>query len=145
MKYLDKETMAMGAGAGVGVIQTIIMKEYVDVTYGPIPGIGTSLGEWGKWSTLGNILIGGVVFGISTFTGVIANKSYEFNKFLQMYGITALIGGIVNGIFPRTTAVPTVPLRNASMPRLAPRGLNRRVTRPVGRSAAPVNAGRILA
>jgi len=100
MKALDKETMIMGAGAGVGVIQTVVTKQYLDPQFGPIPVIGTMLpAPWGNWSTLGNILIGGIFFGVGAFTDVIKNKSYTVNNFLTIYGITTLVGGIMNGVF----------------------------------------------
>lgn len=102
---LDKETGAMAAGAGIGVIQVVTFKEYIDPTYGTIPYVDTIIpAPWNRWSTFGNIVIGGVVFAISSFTSWISNKSYIANKFLQIYGITTLIGGITNGIFPGTTA-----------------------------------------
>ena len=98
---LDKETMAMASGASIGVIQTVVFKEYIDPTYGPFPGVSGILpAPWDRWSTFGNILIGGIVFGLTSFTSWISNKSYTANKFLQLYGITTLIGGITNGIFP---------------------------------------------
>lgn len=115
---LDKETMIMGAGAGIGVIQTVVTKEYVDANFGNFPGIGDMIpAPWGRWSTFGNILIGGICFGLSTFTGLI--KNYSIVKFLQAYGITTLVGGIVNGVFPGTV----IALGRARRPamRLAPR------------------------
>ena len=95
-----KETMIMGAGAGVGVIQTVLTKQYIDPQFGPIPYIGTMLpAPWGNWSTLGNIIIGGVFFGVGAFTDIIKNKSYTLNNFLTIYGITTLVGGVMNGVF----------------------------------------------
>jgi len=91
-KYIDKQTMVVGAGAGVGVIQTIGFTRIG----GPFPLIGQYIpAPWNQWSTLGNILIGGVAFGISTFTNLIGG---DIKTFLQTYGITTLIGGITWGI-----------------------------------------------
>lgn len=105
MKFIDKETMAMGAGAGIGVIQVVVFKEYADANWGLFPVVGEYLPiGWGNWSSFGNILIGGIAFGISTFTNLISERNEEINKFLQAYGITTLIGGIMNGIFPRIIA-----------------------------------------
>ena len=96
----DKETLMLGAGAGIGVIQTVVFKEYLDPMYGNIPFIGDYLpAPWGRISVLGNILIGGVFLGITQFTNLIANKNYDINNFLKIYGITTLVGGIANGIF----------------------------------------------
>ena len=97
MLELDKKTMVVSAGAGLGVIQTIWSKQW-----GLFPGIGGMMpAPWGKWSTIGNILIGGVVFGITTFTKLLASHNFV-NTALQVYGITALIGGLANGVFETT-------------------------------------------
>jgi len=87
-----KEIIVTGAGAGVGVVQILVTKKYD----GLFPLIGGYIPyPWGNYSTLGNILIGGVAFGISTFTKLLSG---DIKTFLQIYGITALIGGIANGI-----------------------------------------------
>lgn len=117
---ISRTIMTTGAGAGIGVIQTIVFKEYIDPNFGPIPGIGTVLPyPWGNWSTFGNILIGGVVFGLSQFTKVIKNK--DLNNFLTIYGISVLIGGIMNGVFPGAPAARAGARARAPV-RLAPRG-----------------------
>lgn len=121
---LDKDIMYYGAGAGVGVIQTVLMKEYVDKNFGKFPFIGNMLpGPWGYWSTFGNILIGGIAFGLSTFTSIIKDKNESVNNFLTTYGISTLIGGIMNGLFP-----VAMPAARAATPRrglrLAPRKMN---------------------
>lgn len=119
---IDRTTMVMGAGAGVGVIQTVLTKEYIDPTFGPIPFVGQYLPyPWGNWSTFGNIVIGGICFGVATFTNVFSRKP-EIGNFLSVYGITTLIGGFMNGIFPGTAplraAAPA--LRAAVAPSMAP-------------------------
>ena len=112
---LDKETMAMASGAGIGVIQTVVFKEYIDPTYGPFPWIsGIIPAPWNRWSTFGNILIGGIIFGLTSFTSLISNKSFIANRFLQIYGITTLIGGITNGIFPGAVAGARAPALRAT-------------------------------
>jgi len=94
----DKETLMLGAGAGIGVIQTVAFKQYLDPMYGNVPYIGDMLPDpWGKISVLGNILIGGIAFGLTQFTSVVESKNYDLNQFLKIYGITTLIGGIMNG------------------------------------------------
>jgi len=106
---IDKSTMVFGAGAAVGVSQTVIFREYVDSTFGPIPGIGGYIPHpWGNWSSLGNIIIGGVAFGISQFTNLIKNR--DFKGFLFTYGMTTLIGGFMNGIL----TTPALPARAPS-------------------------------
>jgi len=117
MRLIDKETMAMGAGCGIGVIQVVVFKEYADLNWGLFPVIGQYIpAPWNRWSTFGNILIGGIAFGISTFTNLISGRSEEINKFLQAYGITTLIGGIMNGIFPRTVmAAAALPIAKVEL------------------------------
>ena len=116
---LDRNIVTCGAGAGVGVIQTVLMKQYVDA-YGPIPVVGTYIpAPWNRWSTLGNILIGGAVFGISQFTNVV--KKDDVKDFLGVYGITAIVGGIMNGLFTPVVARAGAGARVARAPiRLAP-------------------------
>lgn len=100
---LERNVITFGAGASVGVAQTILFKGYIDPTFGPIPVISDYIPyPWGNWSTLGNILIGGVVFGVSQFTNVVKNG--DLKNFFATYGLTTLVGGVMNGIFP--TAVP---------------------------------------
>jgi len=95
---IAKPTIVVGAGAGIGVAQTVAFKQYLDPMYGNVPGIGDMLPDpWGKISVLGNILIGGIAFGISQFTTLVSRKNVDFNQFLKMYGLTTLIGGFANG------------------------------------------------
>jgi len=104
MAKFSEETIVAG-GAGVAIVQNIIFRNYVDPQFGLIPYIGGYLGPiWGRWSTLGNIILGGIAFGLSQFTNVISNKSYTANSFLKIYGITTLIGGIVSGVLPSPAA-----------------------------------------
>jgi len=122
----EKETMVMGAGAGVGVIQTVLTKQYVDPQFGPIPYIGTMVpAPWGNWSTLGNIIIGGIFFGLGGFTDIIKNKNYTLNSFLTIYGVTTLVGGIMNGIFygPALGARARAPAARARLTTTARRAL----------------------
>lgn len=120
---LDKNTISFGAGAAVGVTQTILFKEYVDTQFGPIPIIGDYLPyPWGNWSSLGNILIGGIAFSVSQFTAAVKNS--DLKNFLGTYGLTTLVGGILNGVFP--AAVPArarrLVARAAPVARAAARG-----------------------
>lgn len=95
-----QEIIVVGAGASVGVAQTVIFRQYVD-GFGNFPLIGDMLPHpWGKWSTFGNILIGGIAFGLTQFTDIIADKSHDLNQFLKIYGMSVLVGGLMNGIFP---------------------------------------------
>lgn len=94
---IDKTLTINGAGASVGVVWTVLSKNYIDTTFGAIPWLGTVLPyPWGNWSTGGSIIIGGVLFGLSQFTNLIRN--YTLNSFLKYFGLTALIGGLMNGL-----------------------------------------------
>lgn len=125
---LDKKTLIIGAGASVGLIQTVLFKQYIDPQYGKIPYIGDMLPDnWGYWSTGGNIMIGGILFAVTSFTSLISKKSAIANDFLQIYGLTTLVGGVMNGLFytgplsARAKAASAI--RGAPM-RLAPRMAN---------------------
>jgi len=138
VKKIDRETMVVGAGAGIGVIQTVLMKEYVDSEFGPIPYISDFIPDpWARWSTFGNIVLGGVAFGLTTFTNLV--KNYDVNKFFQIYGMTTLIGGIMNGIFPGPT-LGYKATRTAAL--VAPRTT---VTRVAPQTPTGIPATRVLA
>lgn len=95
---INKEIMITGAGAGVGVIWTVLSKSYIDKNFGMIPYLGSALpAPWGYWSTGGSIMIGGVILALSYFTNFF--KHWALKGFLHYFGITTLIGGIANGIF----------------------------------------------
>lgn len=137
----SKEKMALGAGASVGIIQTILMKEYVDTQFGPIPFLGDYLPyPWGNWSSTGNIIIGGIIFAASQFTNVFKGKKKgesNINRFLGMYGLTNLVGGIMNGIFPIAQAPPPAARMNAAR-RLAPRvAQQQRSVAPLSQTGSP--------
>ena len=95
---IGKKEAVLGVGAGVGLVQAYLTRDVLDAMWGPIPYIGDYLGVWGTYSTFGNIAIGAVAFGLSTFTNVVKNETAR--AFFQGYGFTTLLGGIFNGIFP---------------------------------------------
>lgn len=104
-----KGLAVLTAGLGVGTAQTFILREYVDKTYGVIPGLGMLKG-FGTYSALGGIISGGVATGlglVSVLTGKITrNETIQLG--LIGYGIPALSGGILSGLFP---AIPIAGLR----------------------------------
>lgn len=89
--------VAIGAGVTVGAVQSYILREYIDF---PIPVVSDYLGSWGMMSSLGNILIGGIAFGIAQFTEII--KKDVLKNLVKVYGLTNIAGGIVNGVAPKT-------------------------------------------
>ena len=114
----------MTAGAGAGVAQTFILREYVDKVQGPIPGLEV-LGGFGTYSALGGLVAGGVttVAGlISVLTGKIT-RSEAVQLGLLGYGIPALGGGVLSGLFPVAgglRAAPTIRLTSVAPTKAAP-------------------------
>lgn len=128
---VEKKSIAvMTAGSGVGIAQTFILREYVDKKYGQIPGL-EGLKGFGTYSALGGIISGGITTGlglVSVLTGKITR-----NEMIQMgligYGIPALSGGILSGLFPaitipaarvRAPARGAIQLKSAGLNRAAP-------------------------
>jgi len=94
----DKKTVTMGAGAGVALVQTFLTRKYAT----NVPFIGDILPtNWGQWNTLGNILIGGVAYGLALNAKYFKKKKKaDLKNFLTIYGMTLVVGGIMNGLFP---------------------------------------------
>ena len=93
---MDKrETGIVIAGSAVGTAQTWILREYIDDKWSI-----EQLGNWGKPS----VLLGIVGGGLATVVGAFVEKvrSEELKAFLVSYGVPALVGGILSGIFPKT-------------------------------------------
>ena len=99
---IEKKSIAvMTAGAGAGLAQTFILREYVDKEYGLIPGL-EGLGGFGSYSAMTGLISGGLTTAlglVSVLTGKITtNETIQIG--LIGYGIPALSGGILSGIFP---------------------------------------------
>ena len=99
---MEKKTIAiMTAGLGAGTAQTFILREYVDKTYGLIPGL-EGLKGFGTYSAIGGLISGGAttVLGlVSVLTGKITDNE-NIQMGLISYGIPALSGAILSGLFP---------------------------------------------
>lgn len=139
---IEKKSIAvMTAGAGVGIAQTFILREYVDKEYGLIPGL-EGLGGFGTYSAMGGLISGGIttVVGlISVLTGKITrNETIQIG--LIGYGIPALSGGILSGIFPHPAV--GLRLRAPARPPGAP-GMQLRTPGP-GQPARQVPAGQTI-
>ena len=111
---LEKKTIAvMTAGAGAGLAQTFILREYVDKEHGLIPGL-EGLGGFGSYSAMAGIIGGGITTAlglVSVLTGKIT-KNETIQIGLLGYGIPALSGGILSGVFPH----PAIGLRLKAAP-----------------------------
>lgn len=137
---INKKTAAIVvASVGTGSAQTFILREYVDKTYGLIPGL-EGLKGFGTYSAMGGIISGGITTGlglVSILTGKITrNESIQTG--LIGYGIPALSGGILSGLFPH----PSVPIAGLRLKAPAgPAGRGSVNLRSAGLNKAALGAG----
>jgi len=99
---LNKKSAAVVvAGSGAGLAQVFVLREFVDKEYGKIPGL-EGLGGFGTYSAIGGIVGGGVTTALGLVS--ILTKKITKNETIQLglisYGIPALSGGILSGLFP---------------------------------------------
>ena len=93
-KIFSKAVVTMGAGVAIGLTGAAIAKRYDGI----VPLIGPYLPlPWGNYSTLGLILIGGVTLGLAK-TKII--KGADIKSVATGFGLTTLLSGVLNGIFP---------------------------------------------
>lgn len=115
-----REILAIGLGAGIGTAQTYLLREYVDPTYGriipQIQGFGTisSLAGW----SIGLIT---TILGVAGYMGKgpLRGNTVAQNGLIA-YGIPALVGGIISGIYPATLLRAPARARAAARPTLRP-------------------------
>jgi len=140
---IDKGLMIPATGAAVGTVWVVTSKAYIDSNFGPMPFIGTYIpSPWNYWSTGGSIVIGGILFGLGAFTNIIKKKNATINTFLTTFGITALVGGILNGVF----YAPAAGARRAGAGvRLAPRLAQTRAAGVAPITATGIPPARVLA
>lgn len=100
-KIFAKKEVAMGLGAGVGVIVPSVLERYVD-PQGPLV---EGWDSWGKWSVLFPIASGAILFYIASATKLI--KKNNVKDFTKLYSITAFLSGIMRGIFTGTAGLGT--------------------------------------
>ena len=95
MQKFDKKTLIYGAGAGLGVIQTVASREW-----GICPLIGGYLPpNWNRSGVIGNIIFGTLVLGISQYTKLFKKHTY-IKGALTVYGMAIIAGGFVNALVP---------------------------------------------
>jgi len=102
---VEKKTVGiLVTSLGVGSAQTYILREYVDKVHGKIPGL-EGLGGFGTYSAMGGIIAGGIttVAGLVSFLTKKITKNVNIQMGLIGYGIPALSGGILSGVFPVET------------------------------------------
>lgn len=98
MKKFSPETrklVAYGAGAGLGIVIPYALKKYLDPAY-PSPLVPI-IGVWGKWSTIVPIATGVAGLIIPIFAKKLV-KDANTKGMLQMYGVTSLLTGAMNGL-----------------------------------------------
>lgn len=100
---VEQKSIGVAIGlAAVGSSQTYILREYVDKTYGKIPGL-EGLGGFGTYSAMGGIISGGITTALG-LVSVLWKGKITTNETVQLgllgYGIPALSSGVMSGLFP---------------------------------------------
>jgi len=90
----DKGLLAIGAGAGLGVVLSPVLGKYLPAQYQtvPIPGLPA---PWNQTKVFVPIVAGVAAFGIAQFTHII--KKPIVKDMVWVFGFTSLISGIVTG------------------------------------------------
>jgi len=105
---METKVMAAGAiGAGVGVLQTVVLREFVDKTY-PLTNVA-SLKGFGTPSALAGMGLGGLSLIVGAYG---AGKGKDGRQRLADvyvepaidYGAAAFVGGLLSGWKPAVTA-----------------------------------------
>jgi len=105
---IEKETISQGFGIGVGMVQTLLG----DI---PIPFIGGSIPyPWNQMNTLGNFIGGGIAVGISQFN---LFKNKDINTALKLYGMTAILGGVIIVVASHLTPLQPLALAAKTAPK----------------------------
>lgn len=98
------EMLAEIGGAGVGALQTPLLRQYLDPKY---PALVPQLGKFGTPSALAGIVGGGIALAAALY----ANSKRKLTDIkisaLETYGTVALVGGVLSGFYP-AVAVTTV-------------------------------------
>ena len=110
---MDPKVTAAGAiGAGLGALQTPLIREYLDPTY---PAIIPQLGTFGSASALAGMVGGGAGLAIGVLGMTRGRDGRQRLSDIVVepaidYGITAFVGGLMSGLFP----IPTQSLQTAT-------------------------------
>ncbi|MCL5732875.1 MAG: hypothetical protein M1285_05705, partial [Candidatus Thermoplasmatota archaeon] len=137
MVYFSNDVKVAGAatvGATIGAVQTILLRQYGDIsmangflknTSGTPPLLMKQLKGFGSPSALAGIVGGivGLALGLGIMLKGMVSRSVTLGAALVGYGSTALFTGILSGVFPTTawsaatTADPNNPIGAASVRR----------------------------
>lgn len=125
-RTISENTTYATIGGVVGTAQTIILREKVDPMYvndfitgktsTPPPGM-KQLKQWAAPSVLTGLIGGGIAtgLGIEGMTRGRILKSEKASSFALGYGGSALLGGVLNGIFP-SAAIQNAVAKDPSNP-----------------------------
>ena len=137
MVYFSNDVKVAGAatvGATIGAVQTILLRQYGDIsmangflknTSGTPPLLMKQLKGFGSPSALAGIVGGivGLALGLGIMLKGMVSRSVTLGAALVGYGSTALFTGILSGVFPTTawsaatSADPSNPVGAASVRR----------------------------
>jgi hypothetical protein len=119
---VDKRILAMGAGAGVGVIVPTLLKKYVEPAIGQYIPYLDALGAFGTWHVFVPLVSGAAAIVVTQFTSLIKNDM--INDTLAMYGFAALFSGIISGATESMSfkgRAPVMAMGSRPVARIAPR------------------------
>jgi hypothetical protein len=137
MVYFSNDVKVAGAatvGATIGAVQTILLRQYGDIsmangflknTSGTPPLLMKQLKGFGSPSALAGIVGGivGLALGLGIMLKGMVSRSVTLGAALVGYGSTALFTGILSGVFPTTawsaatSADPNNPIGSPSVRR----------------------------
>lgn len=128
-EILSNDVLYASVGCGTGVVTLGTLKYFIDPTFGKIPFLDQILPENFTWfSSGGAIILGGITTGLGFYLK-------KYSALLVPYGITTLVGGLINGVLAPPivglrTRVPTRRLPTRAPLRRAPRATPTQVTSP---------------
>jgi len=139
MLNLDRDVLACGAGAGIGVVIPEVLSKYIEPQYGAtIPGVDTILPlPWSRWSVFVPLVTG--------IPALLAGMFYRSNYsgFLFGYGVASTANGALRGVFNMPTARARSQMRPRQVRPVARIRSQQAITgsRPLGKGAPRLQNG----
>lgn len=140
---LTDDLMNLGAGVGLGVLQTFLLRKYADVKYVDTDGEIIALKGFGKPSVIAGVGGGGLAAGYELNKA--GKARMETEDFLAYgYGVGAVASGIISGVMPTEAAPPASRVRRViSGAQAIPQGQGRVVQYSQGGTAAVTTRGSV--